>query len=504
IQTDLSGDLLLDSLRNASEIFVPSFKELLAAEPGWEELQDRIFDISLMAYLINPEERDYGWKRLQMVYLQQTGVHQDNQGLAVLEIGLYLQNQIQHAGLSDLLTAIETPLVPVLVKMEKTGLGIDLDAFAGFLTEVENRLQKLTESIYRQAGQEFNLRSPQQLAEVLFTRLGLRSKRKTPGGLPSTAVPVLESLCSDHPVIADILEFRSLEKLRSTYLDPLPRQIGVDGRLHTTFNNLGTATGRLSSSRPNLQNIPIRGEFGYRMRSCFVAGQGYTLVAADYSQIELRLLAHMSRDENLLLAFSRSEDIHARTAGLIFDKEPQNITPDERRKAKTINFGLLYGMGPLHLGRELGLSVREAKKFIEIYFERLHKVRDFYRQTEQKAREQGYVSTLAGRRRVLKDLNSRNANLAAQARRMAINTVVQGSAADIIKMAMNRVDRDAELRAFGTRLVLQVHDELLLEAPAQKAAAAGRRIASIMSSVAELSVPLDVDWGTGSSWAEAH
>ncbi|MCF8039553.1 MAG: DNA polymerase I [Desulfohalobiaceae bacterium] len=503
-RTDLPADRILDYVRNASEIFVPSFKELLTTDPGWENLQDRIFDLSLMAYLINPEERDYGWKRIQKAYLQQTDVHEDNPGLAVLEIGLYLQNQIQNAGLSDLLRSIETPLIPVLVKMEQTGLGIDSEAFEGFLAEVENRLLELTETIYRQAGQEFNLRSPQQLAEVLFIKLGLQSRRKTPGGLPSTAVPVLESLCGEHPVIENILEFRSLEKLRSTYLDPLPRQIGPDGRLHTTFNNLGTATGRLSSSRPNLQNIPIRGEFGYRMRSCFVAGKGYSLVAADYSQIELRLLAHLSRDENLLMAFSRSEDIHARTAGLIFDKDPQSITPDERRKAKTINFGLLYGMGPVHLGRELGLSVREAKKFIEIYFERLQKVRDFYRETEQRAREQGFVCTLAGRRRVLKDLNSRNENLAAQARRMAINTVVQGSAADIIKMAMNRVDRDPELCSSGARLVLQVHDELLLEAPAHGAAAAGQRIAAIMSSVTELSVPLEVDWGTGSSWAEAH
>lgn len=504
VQTALSSGHLLPRLADASEIFVPSFKELLSSDLAWEGLQDRIFDLSLMAYLINPEDRDYSWKRLQQIHLAQTEVHGDNQGLAVLAIGNLLRQQVRNAQLNDLLRTVETPLVPVLVRMEQAGLGIDLTAFEGFLREVENRLLELTGSIYNLAGEEFNLRSPQQLAEILFTKLGLPSRRKTPGGLPSTAESVLESLQNEHLIVKDILKFRSFEKLRSTYLDPLPRQVGADQRLHTTFNNLGTATGRLSSKRPNLQNIPIRGEFGNRMRSCFVAEKGYRLVAADYSQIELRILAHLSQDENLLSAFAKSEDIHARTAGLIFDKEPANITPEERRKAKTINFGLLYGMGPLHLGRELGFSVNEAKQFITIYFERLQKVRDFYQHTEQRARELGFVTTIGGRRRVLKDLNSRNDNLAAQARRMAINTVVQGSAADIIKMAMNQVDRDQELKDLQTRLVLQVHDELLLEAPAKEALAAGKRIEAIMTSVLDLSVPLEVDWGTGTSWAEAH
>ncbi len=503
-QIGLAWEGLFPLIKHTSAVFVPSSKELLQNDQGWEQLLDRMFDLSLMAYLINPEEKDYGWEHLVQVYHQQAQTHQDNPGLSVLSIGRLLLERLHNANLTELLQSVETPLVPVLAAMEKRGLGIDLQAFQSFLQDVEDRIQELSRSIFDRAGESFNLRSPQQLAEILFIKLGLKTRRKTPGGLPSTAVPVLEGLRSEHPIIEEILEFRALEKLRSTYLAPLPRQTGHDQRLHSTFNQLGTATGRLSSSRPNLQNIPIRGEFGTRMRSCFVPKVGCCLVAADYSQVELRILAHFSQDENLLEAFKLGQDIHTRTAALIFDTAPEAISPDQRRKAKTVNFGLLYGMGPRHLGQELGIPMQEAKKFIAVYFERLEKVRRFYQQTEDRAREYGFVTTLAGRRRVLKDIHSRNDNLAAQARRMAINTVVQGSAADIIKMAMNRVYRDEQLKELSAGLVLQIHDELLLEAPEENGYAVGIRTAEIMSRVVDLSVPLLVDWGLGQNWGEAH
>ena len=503
-QTGLEYERLSPLIRQASTIYVPSSKELLLQDRRWEELLDRLYDLSLMAYLINPEDKEYGWPRLQQVYHHQTGTHPDNQGLMVLALGKLLHARLEQAELTSLLRSIEAPLVPVLVAMEQRGLGIDLQAFQHFLEDVENRIQDLSRSIFAHAGEEFNVRSPQQLAEILFVKLGLKTRRKTPGGLPSTAVPVLEGLRSEHPIVQDILEFRALEKLRSTYLAPLPRQVAPDQRLHSTFNQLGTSTGRLSSSRPNLQNIPIRGDFGTRMRSCFVPRPGFSLVAADYSQVELRILAHFSEDEHLLEAFQQGQDIHTRTAGLIFDRDLAEITPDQRRKAKTVNFGLLYGMGPRHLGQELGIPMPEAKRFIAVYFERLQKVSQFYQQTADKAKEDGYVTTLAGRRRVLKEINSRNDNLAAQARRMAINTVVQGSAADIIKMAMNRVYRDGELKALSAGIVLQIHDELLVEAPTETARQVGERTAALMSTVVELSVPLLVDWGVGNTWGEAH
>jgi DNA polymerase-1 len=496
---------LLSGLQEAQQIFLPDYKELLYLDQLWENLpREKCFDLSIAAYLLDPEKRDYSWENILRTYAGELNLHVDNQGLGALKIGTLLDKKLEEAKLKELLREIEMPLVPVLVDMERRGVGIDLQAFNNFLQEVQNELQTLTRSIYDRAGKEFNLRSSQQLAQVLFEDLKLKSSRKTPGGVPSTSSQVLENLSGQHPIIEDILRYRRLEKLRSTYLSPLPRMVDEQQRLHSHFNNLATATGRLSSSSPNLQNIPIRGEFGPRMRSCFVAPSSCRLIAADYSQIELRLLAHMSADPELTSAFAHNEDIHNRTAALLFSKGAEDILPDERRKAKTINFGLLYGMGPQKLGRELGIPLAQAKEFIAIYFSRLDKVREFYEGIEALAKEQGYVTTLSGRRRLLRDINSQNANLAQQARRMAINTVIQGSAADIIKMAMIRVSQDRELQKAEARLILQVHDELLLEAPAQMAHTAGKRLAEIMSTIVQLSIPLAVDWGLGRSWNEAH
>ncbi|MFO7727231.1 MAG: DNA polymerase I, partial [Desulfonatronovibrio sp.] len=488
-----------------SRLYVISFKDLAASQKTWlNPPHPRFFDISLAAYLLNTEARQYDYEHIFRIYSPETGVNKENPGLACLKMGKLLQKKIESAGLKSLMQDLEMPLIPVLLKMEAAGIGIDLNAFSEFLEKVEQRLKELTSEIFSLAGKEFNIRSTQQTAAVLFEDLGLKSKRKTPGGAYSTSNVVLETMKGIHPIVRLILEFRTLEKLRSTYLAPLPDKIGLDGRLHTTFNQLATATGRLSSSSPNLQNIPIRGEFGPRMRACFTSAPGKLLAAADYSQIELRILAHMSKDPNLLDSFSRAEDIHTRTAGLLFEKDISEITTDERRKAKTINFGLLYGMGPQKLSRELTISQDEAKKFIRIYFSKLDRVRKFYDDIEKYASEKGYVTTIAGRRRLLPGINSRNANLVQQARRMAINTVVQGSAADVIKKAMLAVDRDEKLQKLGAVLILQVHDELLIEVDKARAEEAGARLAHVMSTVEEFDVPLLVDWGMGQNWAQAH
>jgi DNA polymerase-1 len=304
--------------------------------------------------------------------------------------------------------------------------------------------------------------------------------------------------------VDSILEYRKLEKLRSTYLEPLPKLADARGRVHTTFNQLATATGRLSSSSPNLQNIPARGELGARMRALFVAGPGHVLASADYSQIELRVLAHFSQDETLLSAFREGVDIHARTAALLFDTPQDKISASQRRQAKTINFGLLYGMGPQKLGREMGLTLPEAKDFMDKYFAKLTGLKDYYQRVVDQAKTNGFVTTLAGRRRLLPDIHSRNTQLEAQAKRQAINTCVQGSAADIIKMAMLSVDADEALKGLKAKLILQIHDELVLEVPEAHGRAAGERLVELMTNVVRLSVPIAADLGVSRDWAGAH
>ncbi len=501
----IAGQELVSGLKSCQRVYLPDYKHLLSTDNYWQELQiERIFDLALGAYLLDPEQRDYSWQQICRTYQSQLQIENSCPGLTALELGQLLEHRINQAGLQSLMQKIELPLIPILVKMEKKGVAVDLEALQDFLTQVEQELQELTAKIQNMAGTEFNLRSTQQLAEVLFQRLKLKPGRKTPSGAPSTSSQVLESMQHQHPIIQDVLKYRSLEKLRSTYLSPLPKLVDHKSRLHTHFNHLATATGRLSSSNPNLQNIPIRGEFGPKMRACFVADPGCKLIAADYSQIELRLLAHMSQDPHLLESFNHNQDIHSTTAGLLFDKSPEQVHSEERRKAKTINFGLLYGMGPQKLSRELGITLKQAKEFIDKYFSRLEQVSLFYSQIQNKAEEQGYITTILGRRRLLKDINSRNENLAGQARRMAINTLIQGSAADIIKLAMLRTAKDPELSSLQAELILQVHDELLLEVPREQAAQAGQKVAQIMSGVMELSVPLVVDWGLGHNWAQAH
>lgn len=495
-------------LAPAGSVAVPELKVLLASHPAWRTVPlARWFDCSLAAYLLAPEERNYGLERLVL------GLSADPQapeasiqapGTALAVLAGSLKRRLAASGLDRLVRDLELPLVPVLADMEAQGVRIDARAFAAYLEEVNGQLAALTREIVALAGEEFNIRSSQQLARVLFDRLGLKPSGKTEGGALSTSVEALEKLAGKHPVIDRILEYRTLEKLRSTYLEPLPRLADAGGRVHTTFNQLATATGRLSSSGPNLQNIPIRGPQGQRVRALFTAGEGRLLAGADYSQIELRVLAHFSGDPALVEAFAQGVDIHTRTAALLLDKAPDTITPDERRSAKTVNFGLIYGMGPQKLARELGVTLNEAKAFIERYFARLARLKEFYENVVEEATARGYVTTLAGRRRLLPELASRNQNLVAQARRQAINTVIQGSAADIIKMAMLAVHGDPVLTGLSARLVLQVHDELLLEVPEATAREAGERLRGLMQSVTGLSVPLKVDLSVGPNWSLAH
>ncbi len=513
--------------RSAAEVITPDVKALLSdarhLATVWNELPLELwFDLGLAAYLLNPEERDYSWPSLARHGRVELGLAREEDGegaaaapppelgpgLLALAIARRQKERLRGAGLTALMRELEMPLIPVLASMERCGLGLDAVAFNDFLREVEADLAALTRKIYRLAGGEFNIRSAQQLGDILFSRLNLPKAGKTKGGALSTSQEALERLEGKHEIVDTLLDYRKLEKLRSTYLEPFPRLADAGGRIHTTFNQMATATGRLSSSGPNLQNIPVRGEGGKRMRACFTAAPGKALVSADYSQIELRVLAHLSQDPTLVAAFRAGEDIHARTAGLLYDKDPGEITPEERRNAKTINFGLIYGMGAQKLGRELRISLKEAQAFIARYFEKFGALKVFYESIVELAREEGYVTTMSGRRRLIPEIASNNNQLASQARRQAINTVVQGSAADIIKLAMLKTYASEELNDLNAVLILQIHDELLLEAPEETAKQAGLCLAAIMAEAtpggAPLLAPLTVDWGVGRNWGEAH
>lgn len=492
-------------------IFVDDLKRLYQDSAAFTGLPlNCFFDLGLAAYLINPEERDYSWPQLVRRHSSLAGTDgvAASPGVLALRIGRELKQTLSASKLRPLMRDLEQPLVPVLYRMEKEGLGIEPRAFASFLKEVRDSLLDLSGRIYEQAGGPFNIRSSQQLGDILYSRLALPKAGKTKGGQASTSHDILERLAGKHPIVDLILEYRKLEKLRSTYLEPLPKLADPNLRIHTSFNQKATATGRLSSSEPNLQNIPVRGHLGERMRACFAAGPGNLLVSADYSQIELRVLAHLSQDPTLIETFKNKEDIHTRTASLIFERDKEEITPDERRAAKTINFGLIYGMGPQKLARELRITLNEAKVFIERYFSGLKKLREFYRSIEEEAKNNGFVVTMAGRRRFTPEINSKNSQVYSQARRQAINTRIQGSAADIIKLAMLAADQDPTLQKLGARLILQVHDELILEVPEANARQAGPRLAEIMSSIEpggeSLGVPILVDWGVGKDWSQAH
>ena len=493
----------------AELLVTPDFKRLLHQHAAWGVVEPaRCFDLGLAAYLLAPEDRDYGWPSLSARHSGKSGLPMERPGAVALSLHAEQARRLEEAGLMPLLVHVEMPLIPVLASMEKAGITIDRAALKVFLDEVQGELDRLTARIYEEAGEVFNIRSAQQIGDILFRKLGLSSGKSTSGGQASTSQAVLEKLSGEHPVVDALLEYRKQEKMRSTYLEPLPRLADQDGRIHTTLNQTATATGRLSSSNPNLQNIPVRGDMGRRMRTCFTAGPGMKLISADYSQVELRVLAHYSQDPTLVAAFRNGEDIHTRTAALLYDVEPSEIGPDERRKAKTINFGLIYGRGPRKLAQDLAIPMAEAKMFIERYFARFAHIKEFFDSVEESARELGYVTTLSGRRRPLPDMRSLSGQARALAERQAVNTLIQGSAADLIKFAMLAVFNDKELRRLKARLLLQIHDELIVEVPEDNAQAAAERLSALMVDTAswgiDLAVPLVADAGIGQNWGEAH
>ncbi len=407
--------------------------------------------------------------------------------------------------LAALYDGIEQPLVSVLARMEEHGVLVDAALLREMSAEFTERMAEIEADVHREAGHEFNLSSPKQLTALLFEEKKLPVLRKTPTGQPSTAEDVLEELAANYPLPRLILEYRSMAKLKSTYTDKLPAQVSPrTGRIHTSYHQAVAATGRLSSSDPNLQNIPIRTDAGRRIRQAFVAPPEHVLIAADYSQIELRIMAHISGDEGLLAAFEQDRDIHQATAAEVFGVPPGEVTADQRRSAKAINFGLIYGMSAFGLARQLGIPREDAQGYVERYFARYPKVRDYMERTRREARERGYVETVFGRRLHLQDINARQAAARQYAERSAINAPMQGTAADIIKKAMIAVDawlRDGDVRA---RLIMQVHDELVLEVHRSARASVMRQVPRLMAGAAELRVPLRVAVGVGTNWDEAH
>ncbi|MCK9139512.1 DNA polymerase I [Haemophilus influenzae] len=420
-----------------------------------------------------------------------------------LQQALWLKLQ-EEPTLVELYKTMELPLLHVLSRMERTGVLIDSDALFMQSNEIATRLTALEEQAYALAGQPFNLASTKQLQEILFDKLGLPVLQKTPKGAPSTNEEVLEELAYSHELPKILVEHRGLSKLKSTYTDKLPQMVNSQtGRVHTSYHQAVTATGRLSSSDPNLQNIPIRNEEGRRIRQAFIAREGYSIVAADYSQIELRIMAHLSGDQGLINAFSQGKDIHRSTAAEIFGVSLDEVTSEQRRNAKAINFGLIYGMSAFGLSRQLGISRPDAQKYMDLYFQRYPSVQKFMTDIREKAKAQGYVETLFGRRLYLPDINSSNAMRRKGAERVAINAPMQGTAADIIKRAMIKLDEvirhDPDIE-----MIMQVHDELVFEVRSEKVAFFREQIKQHMETAAELVVPLIVEVGVGQNWDEAH
>jgi DNA polymerase I len=407
--------------------------------------------------------------------------------------------------LQRLYEELEQPLVPVLQRMEYHGVLLDRDLLRAQSREMTTQMQQLVAQAHREAGVEFNIESPKQLQQILYEKMALPVTRKTPTGQPSTAEDVLEELAESYALPRIVLDYRVLAKLKSTYTDKLPEQVNErTGRIHTCYNQAVAATGRLSSADPNLQNIPIRRAEGRRIRQAFIAPPGYVLMAADYSQIELRIMAHLSGDDGLLAAFAADRDVHQATAAEVFAVELEAVTADQRRLAKTINFGLIYGMSPFGLARNLGIDRGSAQKYVERYFTRYPGVRRFMDNTRMQARQTGYVETVYGRRLYLPDIRASNKQIQQYAERSAINAPMQGTAADIIKTAMIAVDAWCQREDVPARLIMQVHDELVLEVRADALDAVGAGIRERMVKAAELRVPLRVDLGTGANWDEAH
>ncbi|MDP6315048.1 MAG: DNA polymerase I [Pseudomonadales bacterium] len=412
---------------------------------------------------------------------------------------------VTEARLRRVFEDIELPVLKVLSRIERNGVLLDKKLLRAQSNELEKRMQQLEQEAYVLAGEEFNLGSPKQLQTIFFEKLNIPVIKKTPKGQPSTAEPVLQELALDYPLPKVIMEYRGLSKLKSTYTDQLPEQVHEStNRVHTSYEQAVTATGRLSSQNPNLQNIPIRTENGRRVRKAFIAPEGYKLIAADYSQIELRIMAHLSKDERLLSAFKAGEDIHRATAAEVFGVDVSEVRDDQRRSAKAINFGLIYGMSAFGLAQQLDIGRNDAQEYVDLYFERYPGVKEYMDRTRQLAADQGFVETLFGRRLYLPEINASNFQRRQAAERTAINAPMQGTAADIIKRAMIRVDEWLENDRVDARMIMQVHDELVLETLSTEIDTVAQTVSRMMSEAAELSVPLVVECGIGDNWEAAH
>ena len=519
-----SGEAVLDN-DFMSTIFGASVKKVTHdCKPLMRKLFERgfpadgfIFDTALAAYDLDATRGDY---KLDDVFSQYCGAqigYADEarigkeaaeqaallaQSAAVAALYAVLPRKMRECGMEKLYYEIELPLCAVLSRMETRGVLVDQMALVAFGNMLEVGIQKDQADIFRYAGQEFNINSPKQLGEVLFERLGLPPVKKTKSGY-STNAEVLEKLKSRHPIVEAILDYRTLTKLKSTYADGLVKEIADDGRIHTTFQNMVTATGRLSSTEPNLQNIPVRTELGSEIRKMFVPKDGWVFVDADYSQIELRVLAHIANDAHMQAAFTSGMDIHTATAAQVFHVAPGDVTPLMRRHAKAINFGIVYGISEFSLAEDIGVTRKEAKAYIENYLQNYAGVREYMKNIVAQAKQDGFVTTMFGRRRNLPELKSSNFNIRSFGERVALNTPIQGTAADIIKLAMIHVDKALREQKLQARLVLQVHDELIVECPVSEREQVTALLTEQMEHVAKLSVPLLAEAKSGASWYEA-
>lgn len=508
---------LVNSLGRKRKIIIHDLKTVLLAlhadsesiqlPPGIEEQEIR--DTLLLAYLLDPSRSPQDLWSLAQGRLNYSVRPQTVESLPLLlealaQLGNSLYEELTGQEMSMLYQKVEMPLAFVLAKMEQTGITLDEGILGEMGQDFDASIRRLTEEIFALAGEEINLNSPKQLGVLLFEKLGLAKGKKTKTGY-STGAEVLEALAPEHEIVAKILDYRQLVKLKSTYIDGLSTlREPVSGRVYTTFNQAVTATGRLSSTEPNLQNIPIRMEEGRRIRRAFLPSRGKVLLSADYSQIELRVLAHLACDDVLIEAFRCNQDIHARTASEVFGVPMDAVTAGMRRAAKAVNFGIVYGISDFGLGRDLGISRAEAKEYIENYFTRYQEVKAYLDRTVAEAKEKGYVTTILNRRRYLPDLHSRNFHLRSFAERAAMNTPLQGSAADIIKLAMLKLTQALQEKEPETALLLQVHDELILEVPKEKVRQVGRLVNQMMSQAYPLSVPLKVDLQTGPNWYDSE
>ena len=524
----LTGDYLKEKLREMQRE-IPVFcvmdgKEFLKDVPDAEE--EHLFDAGIAAYLLNPLKSQYSYDDLVKEYVhryvpaaeeifggnkipQAEKMTQEQQrdyagytAYAVFAAQEGMEKLLREQGMWKLYREVEIPLVFTLREMEAEGIAAEREALSIYGAELAGRISELETQIYEEAGETFNINSPKQLGVILFEKLQLPGGKKTKTGY-STAADVLEKLAPDCKLVADILEYRQIAKLKSTYADGLQAVIGKDGRIHSTFNQTITATGRISSTDPNLQNIPVRMELGRLIRKVFVPKPGCVFLDADYSQIELRVLAHMSGDENLIEAYREAEDIHRMTASKVFHVPLEEVTPLQRRNAKAVNFGIVYGISSFGLGQDLGISRKEAETYIRQYFETYPGIHEFLNRCVENAKEKGYSVTMFGRRRPVPELKSSNFMQRSFGERVAMNAPIQGTAADIIKIAMIRVAKRLKEEKLETKLILQVHDELLLEVPEGELEMAEKILEEEMTGAAKLAVRLEIDMHTGKNWYEA-